>query len=103
MESFFADKPRDVPECQYGRELYSDDFIEALAHDFGFEQPNTVLLTKIYEVPYRYKLANKIAAGDAGCIPEQLKILKKLQKTYEVRWSCFVGQFGSEVKVYSCF
>jgi len=82
MDDIFADKPRTEPGYASERKYYTDEFINALAADYEFDPKDINLLTDLYEISFRYRLGNRIAASDKEYLPEHRKDLLRLQKKY---------------------
>ncbi len=82
LDDFLSNKPLTEPGYQSEREYYTEDFICALAAVYNFDAADIYLLTDLYEIAYRYRLGNRLAAGDKERMPEYRKNLSKLQRKY---------------------
>lgn len=77
-----TDNPRTAPGHQKSKKYYSDDFINSLAQAYDFDPTNINLLTYLYEIPYRYNVANSIQEGDREFQPQHRKNLLRLQAKF---------------------
>ncbi len=61
------------------KDVYPDEFIARLAKDFEFDAFGTHNLTRLYEIPYRYKLMNDLVAGDREREKSHLRHVRMLK------------------------
>lgn len=70
---------KDGPAYASSREIYTDEFIAELAHDFDFDASSNHVLSRLYEIPFRYHLGNRIDHKGEG-LKEARKDYERLQK-----------------------
>ncbi|MEQ9491280.1 MAG: hypothetical protein RIM72_20060 [Alphaproteobacteria bacterium] len=71
----------DQPGYRQYATLYTSEFLEELADRFDFDVSNSLTLSRLYEIPYRYNLANRIADGGEG-IKLMRRKYEKLEKAF---------------------